>query len=568
MKKERRFSISLKLALFTIVVVASAALAIMLVSYHFYTEKINALYFHKVETTARLGALTVDPDVVRHFSGLVCSEEFQEIRNEAVSKEEEALVTEWMSRQESAVEDKVEGADPAALNLSLITDYEILSADVQYSQADPDVTYAYLEYKDGDLITVLVDPSASYLGVGRQKRENESLSAYSGNAEIPATIYRNDEGKWLCSAYAPVLDPGTGEVVGLFGVDIDMDVILAERRWFLINSVLFILLASFGIALLAVLISRRMLTNPIRHLEAAARSFASEKRKLTREDVMAPLRRSGDEIEDLGRDIREMEERIIDYSEELETVTAEREHLLGQLSVAVRLKLNLIPNVDDPFPGEKRLDLYADMLPIAKIGGDYYDFFRLDQDHIAVVVADIFKGGTPSALFMVAFKIILTQFSGYGLDPGRTISAVNDRLYRDNADDLSLSAWYGVIELSTGRVTAVNAGHEAPLLIDREEVREIPEDDCVFIIGLTEKMPFPQYEFILSPGQLLFLYTDGVTNAEGEGKEAYGRERLADSLQGAKDARDAVGRAEDALRRFTGEREQTDDITMLCVAMR
>lgn len=105
-------------------------------------------------------------------------------------------------------------------------------------------------------------------------------------------------------------------------------------------------------------------------------------------------------------------------------------------------------------------------------------------------------------------------------------------------------------------------------LDDREEVREIPEDDCVFIIGLTEKMPFPQYEFILSPGQLLFLYTDGVTNAEGEGKEAYGRERLADSLQGAKDARDAVGRAEDALRRFTGEREQTDDITMLCVAMR
>ena len=152
---------------------------------------------------------------------------------------------------------------------------------------------------------------------------------------------------------------------------------------------------------------------------------------------------------------------------------------------------------------------------------------------------------------MVAFKIILSQFSGYGLEPSQTISAVNDRLYRDNQDNLTLSCWYGVIDLETGKVTAVNAGHETPLLINGDDVKDVPEDDCVFIIGMMSGMPFPQYEFYLHENEKLFLYTDGAfKNRNPEGLK-YNKGELEKSLKGADGCRMAVAKAQEAVNMFT-----------------
>ncbi len=237
-----------------------------------------------------------------------------------------------------------------------------------------------------------------------------------------------------------------------------------------------------------------------------------------------------------------------------------------------------MPNVFPAFPGEKRMSIYADQVAFEKIGGDYYDFFAIDRDHIALVIADIFDGGTASALFMVAFKIILSQIASYGLSPSKILEIINNRLSRYNEDDLTLSAWFGIYEISTGRVTAVNAGHECPLMVSGDGVKEIEENICGFIIGLTEGMTYPEYTFTLDKGSHLFLYTDGILNAENEKGEAFGYERMIKAISAANTSshgmdkdrlyesmQKEVGAVQDAVFEFAGGRSLSVDITMLAL---
>lgn len=182
----------------------------------------------------------------------------------------------------------------------------------------------------------------------------------------------------------------------------------------------------------------------------------------------------------LSEETAEMAVELRRYADENLALAQEKEHLEGQLQMAVELRHQLMPDVFPAFPDEDRLEIYADQVACEKIGGDYYDFFAIDRDHIAVVMADIFDGGTASALFMVAFKIILSQIASYGLPPSKIMEIVNNRLSRYNEDDLTLSAWFGVYEISTGRVTAVNAAHECPLIVSKNGVREVEEDICGF----------------------------------------------------------------------------------------
>ncbi len=263
------------------------------------------------------------------------------------------------------------------------------------------------------------------------------------------------------------------------------------------------------------------------------------------------------------------------YMEENLALTAEKKRLEGQLAMAVELRHQLMPNVFPAFPDEKRLEIYADQVAFEKIGGDYYDFFAIDRDHIALVIADIFDGGTVSALFMVAFKIILSQIASYGLPPSKIIEIVNNRLSRYNEDDLTLSAWFGIYEISTGRVTAVNAGHECPLLLSEDGVKDIEGDICGFIIGLTEGMTYPEYSFTLEPGNQLILYTDGILDAQNTSGEAFGYERMIRTISDSYRSGDSknndlydsiqreVGAVQDAVFDHVGDEPLRGDISML-----
>ena len=267
----------------------------------------------------------------------------------------------------------------------------------------------------------------------------------------------------------------------------------------------------------------------------------------------------------LTDDFSAMVKEIDRYTEEVKRITAEKEHLQGQLDMAVKLKLTLMPTNFSAFPEFKNIDLYADMLPIDRIGGDFYDFFRVDNNKLAVVIANIFDGGTVSALFMVAFKILLRHFAELGLGPAKVIRMVNNRLFRDNEDDLTLSCWYAEIDTDTGEVKAVNAGHETPLIISKDGVREIDVDESSWIIGMMEGLEYEEYTFKLNEGEAGFMYTEGVSGAENASGESFGIDRVKEKLNNVETAEQAVALVQGAINEFEADKLPDMDATMMCV---
>ncbi|MBQ7614896.1 MAG: SpoIIE family protein phosphatase [Butyrivibrio sp.] len=268
-------------------------------------------------------------------------------------------------------------------------------------------------------------------------------------------------------------------------------------------------------------------------------------------------------------DIESLEEENRALKEDIKKLTAQRNHLQSQLSMAEKLKYHLMPNVYPPFPDVKSIDVFADSIAIKQIGGDFYDIFRIDNDHIGIVMADIFDGGVASSLYMIAFKLYLTSQLNLEEEtlPDR-VETINNLLCWKNEDDLSLSAWYGVYEISTGRVEAVNAGHDKPLILSKNGLKSIEDEKIDYLLGVIEGMKYESYEFTLDEGDKLLLYTDGVINAEGDDEAAYGIERLRESFvnTGSKSAESTVAALQSSFRSFVGNNALGEDASFLCLA--
>ena len=255
---------------------------------------------------------------------------------------------------------------------------------------------------------------------------------------------------------------------------------------------------------------------------------------------------------------------------ELELLKKENQHLESQLAMAARLKYHLMPNTYPAFPDVPDIDIYADSINIEQIGGDYYDFFRIDADHIGIVMADIFDGGTAAALYMVAFKTYLTSQISMDDSIENRIEMVNDNLCWENADDMCLSAWYGIYEISTGTLKVVNAGHEPTYILKDDEVTECDTEIVSYILGVTERMKYAGFEIKLEPGEKLLLYTDGVTGARNVLDEAYGKERLKSSFAMTEDkgAEETVAILEKDFSEYVKGCVLSEDASFLCLMRR
>ncbi|MCR5452138.1 MAG: SpoIIE family protein phosphatase [Lachnospiraceae bacterium] len=444
-------------------------------------------------------------------------------------------------------------------------EYKSILAGLEYLKKAGGFSNASLIYCKDKTAYSVIDTAVGPEGIGRTDipRNTDITTATGLNDEI-FYLYVRDNIRYMASEKV-IVESGNGPCY--LSLELNFEDVAEKRTWFVLNSIGAFLIIGFVIGLINYRYLRRVASKPLGILTEAARNFAKSG-GYTREDIIDVNIKSNNEIGVLYNEFRSMEGRIVDYTEEITSITAEKEHLLGQLDIAVRLKLNLMPNVYPAFPEEESFDLYVDMLPIEKIGGDFYDFFRLDRDHIAIVIADIFDGGSASALFMVAFKNVLTQFAGYGLTPEKTISAVSNRLYRDNIDNLTLSAWYGVYEISSGQIIAVSAGHEEPLVIGEKGIRETGEGGIGWVIGMAEDIEYESYSFTLEKGEALFLYTDGVTEAENPDGEEFGIDRLTGSIKIKDSAVEIVSGAQKAMTEFEGGSAPKDDSTMLCLLRR
>jgi len=330
-----------------------------------------------------------------------------------------------------------------------------------------------------------------------------------------------------------------------------------------------VMLISMAIVLLAVLSARRLGQRMVQPLEKLTRHINAQKNG-DAVFIVDESYRTGDEIESLAESFSTLSERTRNYIAQITQITAEKERIGTELALASRIQADMLPNVFPPFPGHPEFDLYASMDPAKEVGGDFYDFFLIDDDHLGLAIADVSGKGVPAALLMMIAKLLVQNDAMTGRSPAQVLEAVNRQICANNREEMFITVWFGVLELSTGKITAVNAGHEYPVLMQPGGRFELLKDKHGFVVGGMEDVRYREYEIQLSPGSRLFIYTDGVPEATNADNELFGTERMLAALNRDTGAapRTILKNVRRAVDDFVRDAEQFDDMTMLCLEYR
>ena len=252
---------------------------------------------------------------------------------------------------------------------------------------------------------------------------------------------------------------------------------------------------------------------------------------------------------------------------EQENMIKEQERIVKELSTARQIQSSVLPHIFPPFPERKEIDLYASMDPARDVGGDFYDFFFVDEDHLCLVIADVSGKGIPAALFMMFAKRIIEDFARIEHSAGEILKKTNDLLCDNNQAEMFVTVWLGILEISTGRMIAANAGHEYPAVKKAEGMFELYKDKHGFVIGGMEDIHYKEYVLQLDPGDKIFVYTDGVPEAIAADGAMFGTELMIETLNSCADESpfDILRKVRSDVDVFVGDAEQFDDMTMMCL---
>ena len=256
-------------------------------------------------------------------------------------------------------------------------------------------------------------------------------------------------------------------------------------------------------------------------------------------------------------------------AKERQALMLEKERIATELELATRIQISALPK---EIPNQPEFNLFASMVPAKEVGGDFYDYYPIDDDHWAFVIADVSGKGIPGALFMMVTSALIhhVAVSSAETDPAKVLRKVNAEICLRNPEEMFITVWLGILELSTGKLSAANAGHEYPILKKAGENFELLKDRHGLVIGAMEGVKYRSYEVQMEPGAKLFVYTDGIAEATNIHNELFGTERLVEVLQAHSDAApsEILHEVDAAVNRFVGEAPQFDDMTMLCIEYR
>lgn len=304
------------------------------------------------------------------------------------------------------------------------------------------------------------------------------------------------------------------------------------------------------------------ITDPLNTITRRVASLGVRNRQFKMEDVY----RTGDEIEVLAESFAKQSARMTLYIDQIKRVTAEKERIGAELDMASQIQSSQLPSLFPPFPDRKEFSLYASMTPAKEVGGDFYDFFMIDHDHMAFVMADVSGKGVPAALLMMVSRVLIKSTLQNGQGPAETLYTVNNQLCEGNDADFFVTVWLAVLEISTGKGVAANAGHEHPVLRRAGGNYELQVYRHSMPIATMKGLKFREHEFRLNPGDSFFVYTDGVPEATSASKELFGTERMLQALNTDPDAQpeQVMANVSHAIHSFVEDAEQFDDITMMC----
>jgi len=385
---------------------------------------------------------------------------------------------------------------------------------------------------------------------------------YAENKGIDEPLVTDNDYGYNYTGVSVILDEN-GQAIAEIQYILDMSEVRAYLNSFLINM----LLISFAIIALTIIayifFVRKMVTKPVGKLTA----FTQEITKTSAFENQRIEIKTGDEIESLSNSFNFMLEELENYIANLSKVTAEKERIGAELDVAKHIQASMLPCIFPAFPERREFDIYASMTPAKEVGGDFYDFFLVDEDHLAMVMADVSGKGVPAAMFMMISKTLIKSAAQSGLSPKAVLEKVNNQLCENNDAEMFVTVWLGILETSTGKMQCANAGHEYPAIMRKDGSFELYKDKHGFVLAGMENVRYREYELKLSAGDRLFVYTDGVPEATDSSNTLYGTDRMICALNQAKDG--SCSQLLDALHRdvdsFVGEADQFDDITMLCL---
>lgn len=389
----------------------------------------------------------------------------------------------------------------------------------------------------------------------------------NGSHDLDAYITNLPEYGWLVSAASSVFDDDDGFLIQSY-IDISMNRVVAERQEYLANLIVSLLVVAGIVMLVTLGYIGRSMVRPIRSLDSAAANFVSDKESHGREgesDISRLVVRTGDEVEDLTGSVKKMEKEINEYIENITDITARQERMAAELNVAARIQADMLPS---DFPETERYSVFALMDPAKEVGGDFYDFFMVDERHLAIVAADVSGKGVPSALFMVIGKTLIKNQTMLENDLGTVFTVVNNLLCEANRENLFITAFEAVLDLDTGLLTCVNAGHEPPFIYDSgADVFSSRKVKSGFVLAGMEDMKYSAFTFQMKPGDKFFEYTDGVTEATDANSRLFGMDRLERALKKARKDKpeEIINTVRNDIDGFVGDTEQFDDITMICV---
>ncbi len=539
-KKERGkgiHSISFRSLFGIILLLLVFAFIVCLIGLNLFSNTVMNLYADGAFQTAEAGALLVNPDRIDEYSA-----------SEGKTAEYRGI---WNKMDRLC---NTSGVTFVYVILPDLSDYEHIT--FLFSTMNQNSSYTHYEF-----------------GYYRETTNEEYMEKYrllmEGNSDREFVIRNKGyiETDSHITAMIPLKD-STRKPRAILCVQRQLDALAKIRRDYLIRIILvFVILTGIVIIIQAVYL-HKMLLKPIQTITDEAARFAEEN---VREGTkLTEQIRNRDEIGKLAGAVDRMEEQVQEYVSNLTKATAEQERISTELGFAARIQADMLPSNYPAFPDRPEFDLHASMDPAKEVGGDFYDFFLIDSDHLCLVIADVSGKGVPAALFMMATMIILTNYTKMSVSPAKILEMTNKDICAHNKEDMFVTIWIGILEISTGKLTASNAGHEYPVLKKPDGCFELLKDKHGFVIGGFEDSVYKDYELQLEPGSKLFVYTDGVPEAMNGGREQFGTERMLEALNENPDAspQELLRNVRASVDRFVRDAEQFDDLTMLGLEIR
>ena len=438
-----------------------------------------------------------------------------------------------------------------------------------------DVYYAVYD-RDTSALIYIVDPDTRD-GYIKEPGDWESVDEKELNIflgwdglgmGIPHYSYIGGKDPWVCTVGTPLGDE-SGGARGYILADFTLDEMTHDMLAFLIRYLIATIAVTAFMGFIIARLMERTTVKPINAIATAAQNYVEDRKSgNTRMEHFSSLHiRTGDEVEHLNLVMAQMEKDLSVYMEDLTRATKEEVRVRTELDMASQIQKGALPDSFPAFPDRQEFELYASMEPAKEIGGDFYDFFLIDDDHLCLVIADVSGKGVPAALFMMASKIILADNAVMGKSPSEILYDSNNAICANNKLEMFVTVWIGILEISTGKLSAANAGHEYPALKKAGSGFTIFKDKHSFVLGGQEGMKYKEYEIRLEPGDKLFVYTDGVPEAQDPDGNMFQMERMINALNEDPDAspEQILGNVRGSIGRFVREAEQFDDLTMLCL---